>query len=52
MKKKDYINLLIISSFCLLIVFVVTRFKYTFGSDTDWINQHTVFPEYLRTSFY
>ena len=48
MKKKDYLNLFIIYVFCILIVLFVYRFTNVFGSDTDWINQHTVFPEYLR----
>ena len=52
MKRKDYINLLIIFCFYILIFLVVTRFTNVFGSDTDWINQHTVFPDYLRNSFY
>ena len=52
MKKKDYINLLIIYCFCIFIVLVVTRFNNVFGSETDWISQHTIFPEYLRNTFY
>ncbi len=52
MKKKDYLNLFIIYVFCILIVLFVYRFTNVFGSDTDWINQHTVFPEYLRNMFY
>ena len=52
MKKKDYINILIISLFCLSVIFITTGFSNLFGSDTDWVNQHTVFPEYLRNQFY
>ena len=52
MKKKDYINILIISILCLLIIILVTGFSNLFGSDTDWVNQHTVFPEYFRNQFY
>ena len=52
MKKKDYINLIIIFGLCIFIILLATRFKYLFGSDTDWLNQHTVFPEYLRNMFY
>lgn len=52
MKKKDYINILIIYIFCILIIFSVTKLSNTFGSNTDWISQHTIFPEYLREMFY
>lgn len=52
MKKKDYINLLIIYGVLIFIVLLVMRFTNVFGSDTDWISQHTVFPEYLRNMFY
>ena len=40
MKKRDYI------------ISILMRFTNVFGSNTDWINQHTVFPEYLRNMFY
>ena len=52
MEKKDYIRLIIIFLLCLVVVFFVTKFSNVFGSDTDWINQHVVFPDYLRNSFY
>ena len=52
MKKKDYINILIILVLSLAIIVFVTGFSNLFGSDTDWVNQHTVFPEYMRNNFY
>ena len=52
MKKKHLINILIITFSILVIVLATTRFENTFGSDTDWINQHTVFPDYFRQFFY
>lgn len=52
MKKKDYINILIILVLSLTIIVFVTGFSNLFGSDTDWVNQHTVFPEYMRNNFY
>ena len=52
MKRKDYIYLLVVFISCLIVVLVSIRFSNTFGSDTDWVNQHTVFPEYLRNEFY
>lgn len=52
MKKRKYRDYLILALFIMLIYFVVTRFTYVFGSDTDWINQHTVIPDYFRQTFY
>jgi len=39
LKKQDYINFLILTIFYLVIVLVLTRFKYIYGSTTDWQNQ-------------
>lgn len=36
----------------MIIVFVTVRFYNMFGSNTDWINQHTIIPEYFRQTFY
>lgn len=52
MKKKEYINYLILILTILVIVFITTRFTNVFGSDTDFINQHTVLPDYFRQLFY
>lgn len=51
-KKKEYINYLILIFTILVIVFITTRFTNVFGSDTDFINQHTVLPDYFRQLFY
>lgn len=52
MKKKEYKNYFILIITILLMVFVTTRFTNVFGSNTDWINQHTVIPDYFRQLFY
>lgn len=52
MKKKEiliYLGLIIIS---LLAATLIVDTNTIFGSKTDWINQHTVFPEYFRNLFY
>lgn len=52
MKKKDvfiYISFIIIA---LLAALSIVDSGFMFGSKTDWINQHTVFPEYFRDQFY
>ena len=36
----------------LAIVLIITRFKFAYGSTTDWNNQHYVFAEYFRNLFY
>ena len=52
MKKKDYYNYLILTGIVFVIYMILTHFTYVFGSDTDWINQHTIIPDYFRQLFY
>lgn len=52
MKKKEVKHYFIITIAVLFLVFLVTYFVNMFGSDTDWVNQHTVIPEYFRQLFY
>jgi uncharacterized membrane protein YfhO len=52
MKKKNFYVFLCLSLITLVLVFVGTRFNSIFGSTTDWISQHVVFPEYFRMHFY
>ena len=50
--KKEYKHYLVLTLYVLLVFFIVTRFNNVFGSDTDWINQHTIFPDYFSQMFY
>ncbi len=50
--KQTKIHLLILIIFCLIQAMLITRFQFIFGSETDWIRQHIVFPEYFRNLFY
>lgn len=50
--KRDFINLISLTILFLGIVLLLTRFKYIYGSTTDWQQQHWLFPEYFRTLFY
>lgn len=50
--KKEYKNYLILTITVLLVVLICTRGYNLFGSDTDWVNQHTIIPEYFREIFY
>lgn len=52
MNKREIRDYLILFLNIILIVFLTTKFSYVFGSDTDWINQHTIIPEYFRQTFY
>lgn len=52
MNKKNKISIFILLSFGLLFILGVFVSGYLFGSNIDWINQHTVFPEYFRNLFY
>ena len=50
--KKKYINYSILILVIIFMVFLTMKFSNLFGSNTDWINQHTIFPEYFRDYFY
>ena len=50
LKKHKEELILVITT--LLIVLISTHFTNMFGSNTDWINQHTIIPEYFRQTFY
>ena len=52
MNNKKIKNICLIACPILIIVLCFMRFKYTFGSDTDWIAQHTIIPDYFRQMFY
>mgnify|MGYP000367393926 CR=1 FL=1 len=49
-KDKKYLIIYILITLGVLIGFSCSN--YLFGSNTDWLNQHTAFPEYFRKSFY
>lgn len=51
-KKKDIRNLIILLSIFLVIVLIIIRFKYMYGSKLDWQTQHFSFAEYFRNLFY
>lgn len=50
-KKFDYYYVLL-GVITLLLIGIIVDTDFLFGSKTDWINQHTVFPDYFRTLFY
>jgi uncharacterized membrane protein YfhO len=52
---KKYANIktfLLFSVIVLIVIFSTKDFNNLFGSTTDWLSQHIVFPDYFRTLFY
>lgn len=49
---KKYKNYIIIIIFILFIMILMNSFGIMLGSDTDWLNQHTIIPDYFRNLFY
>lgn len=53
MKKiKDIHVFLLLTIIMLAVVFISVGGNNIYGSMTDWVMQHTVFPDYFRTLFY
>jgi len=52
MNKKNIIIYIGLSVIALMAATLIVDPGFVFGSKTDWINQHTVFPEYFRNLFY
>ena len=50
--KRKYRDYLILTITVLVIVFISIYKGYLFGSNTDWVNQHTILPDYFRQFFY
>ncbi len=50
MKSKR--NYLIIILYGIILTFLLLGINNLYGSSTDWINQHSVIPEYFRNTFY
>ncbi len=50
--KKDYLNITILTLFVIVLVLILTRGKYIYGSTTDWKDQHYILAEYFRNLFY
>lgn len=52
LNKKDIIYCIVLAFFFLIFVFILTKFKYYYGSTLDWEAQHITIPEYFRMLFY
>lgn len=52
MEKKDSKYILLICSLVFILVISFLLSNKIFGSTTDWLSQHTVYPDYFRNLFY
>ncbi|MGE5455936.1 MAG: YfhO family protein [Ignavibacteriales bacterium] len=53
MKRNMYLKaLLIISAITILMILLTTGINNLFGSTSDWLLQHIIFPDYFRNLFY
>lgn len=52
MKKADIKVLIILGVIFCFLVLIYTGTNNVYGSMTDWVMQHTVFPDYFRSLFY
>lgn len=49
---KEHINECLLLLLVAMICSIFLAYYGTFGSDVDWLNQHSVFPDYFRRRFY
>ena len=52
MKKRDYQNILLLELIGILVIIGIFVCGNVFGANMDFINQHSVIPEYFRQYFY
>lgn len=50
--RKDIACIVALTAFFVVIIALVTKGKYMYGSTTDWQNQYWVFSDYFRKLFY
>lgn len=52
MKRRDYFNIFILCVLIVVLIILCVPADSIFGSRTDWINQHSVIPQYIRELVY
>ena len=50
--RKKLLNILVLLFYGLIVIIIMTGRGNLYGSSIDWVNQHSVFPEYFRNLFY
>lgn len=51
-QKIDLICIGLLALIYFVIILIITRFKFAYGSTMDWDSQHYAIPEYFRNLFY
>jgi uncharacterized membrane protein YfhO len=51
-KSRNFYIYLLLMAFIAIIIFIVVKGGYLYGSTTDWVSQHSVIPDYFRQKFY
>ena len=50
--KDEKIYILLLTIIPIIMILAITKFKYMYGSNIDWLQQHVVIPNYFRNLFY
>ena len=50
--RKDICYMLLLAAATLVFVFILTIGNRLYGSEVDWVSQHSVLPEYFRQQYY
>lgn len=50
--KKDFLFMLFLAAGTILFILLLTGRNQLYGSQIDWVSQHSVLPEYFRQQFY
>lgn len=50
--KNKHLHMLILIATSILLIALFTQKGCFYGSNIDWVNQHSVIPEYFRSQFY
>jgi len=51
-KRNHILHLLTITAVIFFIIYLIVGSDFIFGAPIDWINQHSVIPDYFRQQFY
>ena len=51
-KKRDILYPILIAIIFIILVLILSKTTYLYGSQLDWYSQHISIPEYFRTLFY
>lgn len=52
LSNSKMLHLVFLSGFVILVAYWITGNTFIYGADVDWVNQHSVLPDYFRQHFY